>query len=95
MPIPSNPRSIPAKLRDALVCAVGADAVLTDDAALRAYDSDAYPLHHASPHAVVLPTTTEQSRRRRVHAAGWASRMCRGVRGTGLSGAQRRCTAAW
>jgi len=65
---------------------VGAEAVLTDRAELRAYDCDAYTVEKATPTVIVLPETTEQ--------VAAVVRLCcrRGVpfvprgAGTGLSG---------
>ncbi|HRF58365.1 MAG TPA: FAD-linked oxidase C-terminal domain-containing protein [Fimbriimonadaceae bacterium] len=52
--------------RDALVDAmerlVGADAVLSQPGALKAYDCDAYSLDRATPRVVVLPSSREQVR---------------------------------
>lgn len=42
-----------------LLNVVGADAVLSDEAALRAYDCDAYSPEKRSPEAVVLPANTQ------------------------------------
>lgn len=46
---------------DALRAAVGPDAVLTEPAAVRAYECDGLTGHRAVPAAVVLPLTTEQT----------------------------------
>src|SRR5579871_884611 len=48
------------ELESELVAIVGRDAVLTDEAELRAYDCDAYTPERRYPDAVVLPQNTEQ-----------------------------------
>jgi glycolate oxidase len=49
-----------AELERELVAILGRQAVLTDDAELRAYDCDAYAPEKRYPDAVVLPVNTEQ-----------------------------------
>jgi glycolate oxidase len=49
-----------AELERELVTIIGRDAVLTDEAELRAYDCDAYTPERRYPDAVVLPQNTEQ-----------------------------------
>ena len=49
-----------AELRRELIAALGADAVLTVEADLRAYDCDAYAPEKRRPDAVVLPENTRQ-----------------------------------
>ena len=71
---------------EGLRAAVGADAVLTEPAALRAYECDGLTGHRAVPAAVVLPLTTEQTAAavRVLHRARIPF-VARGS-GTGLSG---------
>ena len=75
-----------AGVLDGLRAAVGASAVLTEPAAVRAYECDGLTGHRAVPAAVVLPLTTEQT----AAAVGVLHRarvpfVARGS-GTGLSG---------
>jgi glycolate oxidase len=49
-----------AELERELIAILGRDAVLTDEAELRAYDCDAYTPERRYPDAVVLPQNTEQ-----------------------------------
>lgn len=48
------------EMRKALVALVGADSVLSDAAAQRAYDCDAYTVDRSKPSAVVLPSSTDE-----------------------------------
>ena len=58
---PSDRGRVPAEVLAELRELLGEDALLTDPARIRPYQTDAMPLHRGDPGIVLMPATPEQA----------------------------------